>query len=107
MTRAELDALCGAYLAAGGQVSYARARLARPKVPHAFQVGDRVRYSHAFLQRTSDKTVDHAPCSWGPHARGFVLNEGEPKPRGRRLVPVRWDDGSVSRVRNVNLRKVR
>ena len=58
--------------------------------------GDRVRYKPDYLERTGqfvDTPGPEAPCSWGPRARGIVLDRDR-----RRLAHVRWEDGLVTTV---------
>lgn len=66
-----------------------------------FLVGDRVRFTAAFLRSTVQYTGPEAPCSYGPFARGKVVSMSG----STDLVRVLWDDGYEKPVNRFNLER--
>jgi hypothetical protein len=70
------------------------------------EVGDRVRFTAKFLRSTGQYTGEPAPTSYGPFARGEVLNI-IPLSGTTLLAEIKWDDTFRSKVNIDNLEKCR
>ena len=79
-----------------------KSRHKRLAIQSGLAAGDRVRFARAFLRSTGQVTGPEEPTSIGPFARGAVVG-GIDLRGGRKLLTVRWDDGEVSAVLDVNL----
>ena len=70
------------------------------------RIGDRVRFTAAFLRSTGQYTGPDAPASHGPFARGEIVDNEMWHP-GVLFAVVRWDDGTETTVNFHNLETCR
>jgi hypothetical protein len=68
--------------------------------------GVRVRFSSPFLRSTGQSTGPSAPASYGPWARGTVV-EVKRYASCPPIVAVQWDDGRVTKALAPNLESCR
>jgi hypothetical protein len=71
------------------------------KAQRSLKVGDRVKLSRDFLRNTGQMTGPRAPTSYGPFARGEIIELTTIGPLP--IAVIEWDDKHVSKVNVGNL----